>query len=400
MQAKQEQEKALQAVDVPDMLVAMQDITEETTQEAAMQNAAVAQEEAMLQDATQEVVLDDVGPPDMLLEVDVIADGEAEDLLQGNEGTAEKGVQASRPMVSFGFCTVESMSQLPGGIQYYTSFVDRDHFNYVFGCLGPAAYHLKYKSQKLEPQEEFLLFMMKLRLNKDDQELAYMFGISRSVVSCVFKTWLNFAYYQFKELDIWSSRELVDTHMPSDFKLKFPNTRVILDGSEIPIEKPSDPHDQSATWSSYKNKNTLKLMVGISPRGDVTYISEVYGGNTSDRQIVERSQLLTKVGIFAKGDSIMADRGFIVQDLFCHHQVHVNVPTVMKNMVQLPAEKVIQDRRIASKRVHVERVIGLAKTFRILKDELHHAYVPFGGKILFVCFALTNFRPNLMNNAS
>lgn len=58
-----------------------------------------------------------------------------------------------------------------------------------------------------------------------------------------------------------------------------------------------------------------------------------------------------------------------------------------------------QDRRIASKRVHVERVIGLAKTFRILKDELHHAYVPFGGRILFVCFVLTNFRPNLMNNA-
>ncbi len=79
----------------------------------------------------------------------------------------------------------------------------------------------------------------------------------------------------------------------------------------------------------------------------------------------------------------MANCGFIVQDLFCLHHVHVNVPTVMRNMVQLPPEKVIRDRRISSKRVHVEGAIGLATTFCILKDNLHHCYVPLGGRILF-----------------
>ena len=77
--------------------------------------------------------------------------------------------------------------------------------------------------------------------------------------------------------------------MPKEFKEQFPMTRVIIDGTEIPIQKPSNISDQSATWSSYKNRNTLKCLVGISPRGAVTFISNAYGGSTSDRQIFERS---------------------------------------------------------------------------------------------------------------
>ena len=262
-------------------------------------------------------------------------------------------------------------------------------------CLGPAANHLLYKSKKLEPQDEFLLTLMKLRLSKDDEELAMFFGISAITVGRIFKVWLNFLYFQFKELNIWSSRELVDTYMPTDFQAKFPNTRVILDATEIPVEKPKNLRDQSSTWSSYKNRNTLKILVGISPRGDVSHISDAYGGSASDRQIVERSSLLKK-GELDEGDSLMADKGFIVQDLFCLRKVHVNIPTVMRGLTQIPAEKLIKDRRVASKRVHVERVIGLAKQFRILKQELDHSYIPLGGRILFVCLSLINFKPAIV----
>ena len=45
--------------------------------------------------------------------------------------------------------------------------------------------------------------------------------------------------------------------------------------------------------------------------GVVTYVSPAYGGSTSDRQIIERSELL-KDGKFESGDSIMADRGIMV----------------------------------------------------------------------------------------
>ena len=54
------------------------------------------------------------------------------------------------------------------------------------------------------------------------------------------------------------------------------------------------------------------------------------------------------------------------------------------------------DRRVASKRVHVERVIGLAKTYKIIDQEMDWRKVPIGGKIIYVCFALVNFRPNIV----
>jgi len=94
----------------------------------------------------------------------------------------------------------------------------------------------------------------------------------------------------------------------------------------------------------------------------------------------------------------MADRGFIVQDLLASRNIFVNTPTLLKGASQLPAKTVLNDRRLANKRVHVERVIGLAKTYQILRQELDKNYIPLGGKILFVCFVISNFRPCIVSS--
>ena len=66
-------------------------------------------------------------------------------------------------------------------------------------------------------------------------------------------------------------------------------------------------------FSSYKNHTTLKGLVGISPGGAVTFISQLYTGSISDREIVRRSGFLDLP--FDDKDSIMADKGFTIQDL-------------------------------------------------------------------------------------
>ena len=156
-------------------------------------------------------------------------------------------------------------------------------------------------------------------------------------------------------------------------------------------------NDQRAIFSNYKNRNTLKTMVGCSPRGLITYMSSAYGGSASDRQIIERSSLCTDKSLFEKKDSIMADRGIMVQDLFASSDVAVNTPTMLKGKSQLEPEIVVRDRRIASKRIHIERVIGLSKTFKILKNVLSGHYVPLGDHIIYVCFMLSNFRRSIVN---
>ena len=121
------------------------------------------------------------------------------------------------------------------------------------------------------------------------------------------------------------------------------------------------------------------------------------GGSTSDRQICERSDLIS-ILLFSAGDSIIADRGFNVQNLFATKNVHVNIPSFLKGKSQLTAAEVVKDRRIASKRIHIERVIGLAKTFKILKQPLPAKRIRLGNRIIKVCFLLCNFKTSIVGS--
>ncbi|ELT88219.1 hypothetical protein CAPTEDRAFT_217982 [Capitella teleta] len=64
------------------------------------------------------------------------------------------------------------------------------------------------------------------------------------------------------------------------------------------------------------------------------------------------------------GDTIMADKEFNVQDLLETSNVVINIPTFSKRKNRMINATVMRDRRISSKRVHVERIIGLAKNMQ------------------------------------
>ena len=77
-------------------------------------------------------------------------------------------------------------------------------------------------------------------------------------------------------------QELVRKNMPQRFS-EYPTTRIILDCSEVFIQRPSAMLAQSETWSDYKHHNTWKVLVGVTPNAQVSFISDLWGG-TSFRQ--------------------------------------------------------------------------------------------------------------------
>lgn len=130
---------------------------------------------------------------------------------------------------------------------------------------------------------------------------------------------------------------------PFGFKTKFPSLRVILDGTEIKCEKPSVPVAQQATFSSYKNTNTVKVVLGSTAGGLNSFLSDAYGGSASDRQIVDRSEDL--LGRLDPGDSVMADKGFDISDILASHGVSLNTLTFFRKKnksLQLPWRKTEQ----------------------------------------------------------
>ena len=82
-------------------------------------------------------------------------------------------------------------------------------------------------------------------------------------------------YLRFKETPLWPSKDLVNLYMPKCFKELYPSTRVI-DATEIFVETPALPEFQQLTFSSYKNHNTFKALVDISPGGGITFVSSLY----------------------------------------------------------------------------------------------------------------------------
>ena len=280
----------------------------------------------------------------------------------------------------------------PEAIQFYTGLKDYATFKFVLSTLGPAVDCLNYYNgtvPSLDTQEQFFLTLIKLRQHKTNFEISRLFGLTVTGVANVFITWINFIYFQWGEVTWWPCREDVSFFMPTDFKSKYPSTRVIIDGTECPVQKPKQPLAQQATFSTYKNKNTVKVLVGCSPGGLVSYISEAYGGSASDRQICERGNLTDRCD---PGDSIMADKGFNVQDLFIPYDITINIPSFFKKKNRISSHTVIKDRKLASKRVHVERIIGLAKSYKILVSPLNNTESALATQIISVCFWLCNFR--------
>ena len=125
------------------------------------------------------------------------------------------------------------------------------------------------------------------------------------------------------------------------------------------------PEMQQRTFSSYKNHNTYKGLVGISPGGAITFVSRLFPGSISDRELTRQSGFLQ---LLDPGDSIMADRGFNIQDDLTPLGVRLNIPPFLKGKSQLEENELIETRRIASLRIHVERAMERIKNYHILTE--------------------------------
>lgn len=130
------------------------------------------------------------------------------------------------------------------------------------------------------------------------------------------------------------------------------------------LQKYSNPQAQQLTFSSYKNHNTLKALIAVTPSGAVSFVSSLYGGNISDRELTEKSGLLN---LLEPGDSVLADRGFTIADMLDIRGVSLNIPP-SKVSHQFSLRELTITRRIANLRIHVERAIGRIKFLMIFLE--------------------------------
>lgn len=94
-----------------------------------------------------------------------------------------------------------------------------------------------FKAESMCLFDQFFLFLCRVREGAFEKSLAERFHVSQSTVSRLIITWANYLFFMFGSLNVWLHRSAVNEMMPQCFKDNYPRTRVILDCTEIYIER-------------------------------------------------------------------------------------------------------------------------------------------------------------------
>ncbi|GFR00393.1 uncharacterized protein TNCT_422101 [Trichonephila clavata] len=146
--------------------------------------------------------------------------------------------------------------------------------------------------------------------------------------------------------------------------------------------------EQQMTFSRYKNANTLKGMIGITPNGAISFISELYSGSISDKEHFIRSKLMDRL---ERNDVVMADKGFLISKELEKIGCKLYQPIFLQDKIQLNFSEMVSNCQLSNKRVTVERAISRVKLYNYFEGPLSYNGLHNANKFFFITFMLCNF---------
>ncbi|GFT35139.1 uncharacterized protein TNCV_352751 [Trichonephila clavipes] len=193
--------------------------------------------------------------------------------------------------------------------------------------------------------------------------------------------------------DVFPSKDQVVRFMPPPFRMYYKNVRIIVDCTEIEVQKPSSPMEQQMTFSRYKNANTFKGMVGIIPNGAISFISEFLTGSISDKEGFIRSKLMDRL---EPNDVVMADKGFLIANELEKIGCKLYRPIFLEDKIQFDLSEMVSNCQLSNKRVTVERAISKIKIFKYFQGVLPYHSFHNANKVFFIVCMLCNFHKPLI----
>ena len=289
----------------------------------------------------------------------------------------------------FGVESIRGKENASSIIQFYTGIPSIAIVDWLIGLVTDSIKPLQY----LSIPNQIFMTLMKLRLNSKLKDLAARFDITVKQTSHIITAVVPVLAAQLSFLIKWPSKEACRRTLPKVYSKTYPRCRVIIDCTEIFIEKPSNLGARSATWSNYKHHHTMKVLVGIAPTGAISFVSKCWGGRVSDKHLTQKSGFLNFI---ERGDQVLGDRGFLITEDIANCGAELIIPSFTKGFKQLPKRQVEISRQISRVRIHVERAIRRIKEFAIVKETYPISLIKHADSVVKICSALTNLQPQLV----
>lgn len=242
--------------------------------------------------------------------------------------------------------------------------------NLVSGCLR--------EYEGINPPDQILLTLMKLRLGLCTSDLAVRFGINKKLASVIERNVLMNMACRLKFLICWPSRKPA-SNTYDEFTIDQVKTTVLIDCLEFCIDEPLTASAKTQTWSDSKNCYTIKVLLGVAHCGLITFVSQCWGGSISNKELILRSGLL---GEIEAGDLVIANREFCIGDDL--HMLGVRF--------EIHSSESFAARRQDSDAV-MKQAFEKLKSYKILSEALPLSILSCIDDALLCCAALTNLHP-------
>lgn len=299
---------------------------------------------------------------------------------------------------------VQSGDLLPKFIQFLKSdselstFTGIESFN-IFNTIVDLVKLVKPEDSKakLSVQDKVLMTYVKLKQNMSYASLSIMFNCC-TAKQCQ-RIFTDMIHILSKCLIVaipWPSEEEISRNLPQCFE-DFKDVRVVLDCTEIFLQKSKNLCCQLNTYSHYKSTYTCKFLTGVTPAGNISFISKPYGGRASDKAIFEQSNLKN---LLQPGNAVMVDRGFLIDDMCQINGWKCIRPPFLKNKKQFTKSEAILTSKIACARVHIERSNQRIKAFQIVGSRLSVNLVPLLEEIFTVICATVNLNSPILKDGT
>ena len=252
--------------------------------------------------------------------------------------------------------------------------------------------------KKISKNNRLLIFLCKMKLGLSYSALGVLFSVDRKTISRIFISTLEYLVIKCQKFVTWPSKEIVQSTMPEEFRNMYENCRVIIDCTEIKIDQASSVEAKVQTYSHYKKGFTIKVLIGCTPAGLVSFVSKCYGGRISDAQITTTSGLLD---LLEPDDLVLADKGFPgIQSTI--DEKGAGVVLVMPPFLRggmFSEEEVEETYQVAKFRIHIERIMQRLRIYNILV-KLPMNLLPHADNIVFMCCVLVNLQPPILKEVS
>ena len=161
--------------------------------------------------------------------------------------------------------------------------------------------------------------------------------------------------------------------------------RVILDGTERPIQRSKDKDKQKEDYSGKKKRHTRIHVGAVAPDKRLLIFTRAYPGKRHDKGVLNDEAWVRYI---PDGVKIQGDLGFLgLQNEF----VNVEIPHKKPKGGKLTDEQKEENRALASERVVCEHAFAGVKRYRIAAEVYRNRKEGFDDDSMFTAAGLWNF---------